>query len=247
MDGRRILTALMAIASVMLFGGLITGQEAKPAEPASAKFYEALIIMPIIPARSADAIQADLTRADEDRQKAEQAVAACNAQVIEAEGWIKLQKLDIDGLKLQIDAAKKEKRDGDKAALEAQKKEHELVQDFLEKLKSVREAALNLAKAQQVLASACRAAGQADQDLAQKRGTWAAQPAGDAGAVTAARSAFLAEETVSQALKDLADKQSEVYDKQKKLNDRRIDLAKARTVLLNDGRLKTAQPPVLAE
>ncbi len=39
MDGRRILTALMAIASVMLFGGLITGQEAKPAEPASAKFY----------------------------------------------------------------------------------------------------------------------------------------------------------------------------------------------------------------
>jgi hypothetical protein len=233
----------MAIASVMLFGDLIAGQEAKPAEPASAKFYEALIIMPIIPARSADAIQADLTRADEDRQKAEQAVAACNAQVIEAEGWIKLQKLDIDGLKLQIDAAKKEKRDADKAALEAQKKEHELVQDFLEKLKSVREAALNLAKAQQVLASAC----QADQDLAQKRGTWAAQPAGDAGAVTAARSAFLAEETVSQALKDLADKQSEVYDKQKKLNDRRIDLAKARTVLLNDGRLKTAQPPVLAE
>ena len=247
MDRRRILTALMAIALVMLCGGLITGQEEKPAEPASAKFYEALIIMPIIQVRSADAIQADLTRADEDRQKAEHAVAACNAQVIEAEGWIKLQKLDIDGLKLQIDAAKKEKRDADKAALEAQKKEHELVQDFLEKLKSVREAALNLAKAQQVLASACRAAGQAELDLSQKRGTWATLPAGDAGAVTAARSAFLAEETVSQALKDLADKQSEVYDKQKRLNDRRIDLARARTVLLNDGRLKAAQPPVLAE
>ncbi|HQK88720.1 MAG TPA: hypothetical protein PLU25_13945, partial [Acidobacteriota bacterium] len=103
------------------------------------------------------------------------------------------------------------------------------------------------AKAQQVLASACRAAGQAELDLAQKRGTWAALPAGDAGAVTAARSAFLAEETVSQALKDLADKQSEMYDKQKKLNDRRIDLAKARTVLLNDGRLQAVQPPVVAE
>lgn len=247
MDGRKTLAALMVIGSVMLFGSPIAAQEGQPPEAASAKFYESLIIMPIIPARAADAIQADLTRADEDRQKAEQAVAACNAQVIEAEGWIKLQKLDIDGLKLQIDAAKKEKRDADKAALEAQKKEHELVQDFLEKLKSVREASLNLAKAQQVLASACRAAGQAELDLSQKRDTWAALTAGDAGAVTAARSAFLAEETVSQALKDLADKQSDVYDKQKKLNDRRIDLTKARTVLLNDERLKTAQPPVIAE
>ena len=245
MSGYRIPAVIMTIAAAMLLGGLAAAQEAKPAEPEAAKFYEALIIMPIIPARAADAIQADLTRADEDRQKAEQAVAACNTQVIEAEGWIKLQKLDIDGLKLQIDAAKKEKRDADKAALEAQKKEHELVQDFLEKLKSVREAALNVAKVQQVLASAFRAAGQAELDLAQKRSTWAALPMGDPGAATAARSAFMAEETVAQALKDLADKQSEMFDKQKKLNDRRIDLAKSRTVLLNDGRLKAALPPAV--
>jgi hypothetical protein len=47
-------------------------------------------------------------------------------------------------------------------------------------------------------------------------------------------------------MKDLADKQIDVVSQQKKLNDCRVDLTKARTLLLNDERLKAAKPPVPA-
>jgi chromosome segregation ATPase len=140
----------------------------QPATSDAQKFYESLIRTPIVPQRDAGDIQEDLNAAGKRMQQTDKAADQAQARIKESEGWLATQKREMDALKDKTNAAKKEKREADKLTLEAQQKQMELVEDYLKKTKSIREAELDVAKAQKDLINSEMKAFRSESDLKDK-------------------------------------------------------------------------------
>jgi len=218
-------------------------QEA-PAAPAEGpnKLYQDVIKTPLVPPRSQDEIRQDQKRAEEDTERANKSIADAQARVKEAEGWVKAHKLEMDQLKKKIDAAKKEKRDSDKIMLEAQFKQLELVEDYLRRMQDVRSVEVEVAGAQKDLANSRKKAAEAELDLTGKADAWKQAPPSDPTFFQKARTASEAGANTLRAMREMADKNTDVASRFKKLADKRVALVEARNRLLSEDLIRAAQP-----
>lgn len=204
------------------------------------KFYEDLIRAPIIPTRSAGDIRADLSAAEQDMQHADKAIPEAQTRVQEAERWLTTQKGESDALKAKISAAKKEKREADKISLEGQRKQLELVEEYLKRTKAIRETELDLAKAQKELAAAEMKVYQAEDDLNKKKEAIQNARPSEPNLAKIVLEGAQAGENALKLMKTMADRNNDVASRMKQLADRRIDLAEARNKLLSEDRIRAA-------
>jgi len=224
---------------VALLAGLTSLAPAQQA-PAADPFYESVIRAPIIPARAAADIQADLDAADKNRKAAEKAIADAHARVKEADDWSTQQRALIEDVKAKAAAAKKEKREADKVALDAQQKQLELVLEYLKKTKSAREAEMDLAQAQKDQLDAQYKALTAEDDLRKSvERIKTAGPKDPSIAKTVMNTVSLAQTTL-QLMKTASDKNADVAGRAKRLADRRIELADSRNKLITEDRIRKA-------
>ena len=211
------------------------GEEARPKE-----FYEELIRTPIVPPRNSEDIQEDRSAAEKDMQQIDKAIPDAQARIKEADGWMAKLKVEMDGVKTKINAAKKDKRDADKVTLEAQQKQLQLVEDYLKKMKAIREAELDLAKAQKDLVTSELKTYQAESDLQKKAAAMKATDPKAPGAAKAVLDAAQAGENTLKVMKDMASKNEDVAGRAKRLADRRLELVQARNKLLSEDRIQGA-------
>jgi chromosome segregation ATPase len=184
----------------------------------------------VIPVRTQEEIQADVQRADEALQKSKESAAAAQKRVAESDGWLRTQKAEIQSIDKKIDVAKKDKQETEKIQLEADKKSAQLVEAFLGKMKSVREAELDLAKTQSEMIQMQKAAWNAELEWSRKRD--AAMKAGEAQFRQAGQAALAAQKDAIRQLKNSADKEQDLAGKRKRVGDARLDLFDAREKLI---------------
>ncbi len=218
------------VLAASILGIALAQAPGNPAAKEATKLFEELIKAPVIPARSADAIKADLKQADQEMRTAGDRVSTAQKRVQEAEQWIRTQKAVVKKIGMEIKTAKKEKRETDKITLEAERKKEQIVQDFLEKMKSVRSAELNLTKTAREVISARRSALEAELDWIRKRET--AMKASQTNFTAAGMAALAAQRKALKLFKTKADKEKNLGDRQKRVADSRIALFDAREKLI---------------
>ena len=233
-----IYVQLLILVFLIMLPSAATAQESSED---SNRFYEALIRAPILPQRDAEAIQSDLENKQRQITQSEKAITDAEAQVNEAKGWISTQKKEIDALKAKIKTAKKEKRDADKVIMEGQKKQLELVADYLKKTKEVRDSELDLAKSQKDLMNAEAEVYEAELDLRKKADSLMSSTPSDPNLPGLALEATQAAENTLMLIRAMADKDESVAGRIKKIAERRVDLVKARNRLLTEDRIRKAE------
>lgn len=203
-------------------------------------FYEELLQARIIPARSEDAIRNEMRDVQKAQEQSGQPIAAAQKRVQEADGWLAKLKTQSDDVKNKLNLAKKEKRESDKVTLEAQQKQLNLVDDYLKKMKSVREAELDVATTHKGVLDAQVKALQGEMDLAKKTEAVKAAGAKAPNIATLATAAMKSADTALQAMKASSDKSQDYAGKMKQLNDKRLDLAQSRSKLATEDRIRAA-------
>ena len=217
---------------------VLTAQQPPGADVRGKKFYEELIATPIVPLRAPKDIQEDLKATDNGMVQADKAIAGAQARIKESEGWLAALKGEMDGLKGKANIAKKEKREADKLTLEAQLKQLELVEEYLKKTKSIRDAELDFGRARKEQAGAERKVYEAESGLNSK--VAAIKSAGPQAANLSKLVVEGAEagEKVLKLIKEMADKNEDAAGRMKQLAERRIELAQARNKLLSEDRIR---------
>lgn len=229
------------VAACALVAASLLAAQQPPAEDAQAKkFYEDLIRTPIVPQRSAEDIQDDLNAAEKRMQQTDKAIDQAKARIKESEGWITTQKSEQDALKAKINAAKKEKREPDKLALEAQQKQLELVEDYLKKWKAIREAELDVAQAQKDLLNSEMKVYRSESDLKNKVDRIKTAGPQDPNLGKIVLDATQTGEDTLKAMETMASKNEDVAGRMKRLAERRLELAQARNKLMSEDRIRGA-------
>jgi chromosome segregation ATPase len=201
-------------------------------------FYEAIIRAPIVPQRDEEAIKSDLENAKKQIQQCDKSIKDAETKVSEAKGWIDTLKKEVDGLNDQIKMAKKEKRDADKLTFEAQKKQLELVEDYLKKMKNVRDGELDLAKSHKDLMNAEAQAYEAELDLRKKADSLKNSRPSDPDLSKLAMEATQAAENTLRLMKTMAGKNADVAGRLTNIADRRVELVQARNKLVTEDRIR---------
>lgn len=201
-------------------------------------FYEELIRKPIIPDRNAGEIEADLDAARAKAQQSDQPISDAQARVKEADGWLSQIKSEIDRVNGDIDSAKREKRNADKMASDAQKKQLELVQDYLKKVKSSRETQLDVAKTQKDAHNAQVKALEAEAAAKKKLDAFRALGPDDPNLTNVFLAAMKSGENALQRWRDWAQKNADVADLTRRVADRWLDAESARGKLFSEARIK---------
>jgi chromosome segregation ATPase len=225
---------------VLAFAALCAAQQPSGEDAQAKKFYEDLIKAPIVPLRNTEDIQEDLKAADKQSKQVDKAVSDAQARITEADGWLATHKHEMDGLKAKLQAAKKEKREADKVTLEGQLKQLDLVEDYLKKTKSIREAERDLAKSQKELVGAGTKVFQGELDLNKKVESIRNADPTSPDLTKIVLEATQAGENTLQAMKTLADTGEDVASRMKRLAERRLELAQARNKLLSEDRIRRA-------
>lgn len=209
-----------------MFSLQIQAQEAAPtatsAQTAEDKSFQEIINAPLIAPRSQDDIQADIKSSQQDVAAADKRITTALDGLNKANQMLQLQKGEVDALKKKIDLVKKEKREADKISLEAEKKKADLIEDFLEKYRTVAEAGVDEAKSEKDLSQAQIGAFTAELELSQKRED--RDKAGSAAMASANLNVSTAQDKALRAFKTVADKNKGVADKLSNLANKRIDL-----------------------
>ena len=179
-----------------------------------------------------------MNAAEKRSQQLDKAIDQAQARVKESEGWITTQKTEQDALKTKINAAKKEKREPDKLALEAQQKQLDLVEDYLKKWKAIREAELDVAKAQKDLVDSEMKVYRSEADLKKKVDDMrSAGPENPNLGKIVLEGTKAGEDTLKQ-METMASKNEDVAGRMKRLSQRRLELAQARNKLLSEDRIR---------
>ena len=225
---------------------LVTAVTGLPAYPQTAntgdakKFYEELIRSPIVPGRSADEIKADLQRAEEDKKRAGKVISDAQARDKQSSGWVKQHKAEIKTAKDKIKAAKKEKRESDFIGLQAERKQLELVEDYLKTVAAVRKTEVNQGRAMKNIAEAGQQAFSAELELQGKVETWAKSSADSPGYVEAGFQVTQTAEKTLNLMEKMAAAQAELANREKRLAAARVKLVVARNKLLTEDRIRSA-------
>jgi hypothetical protein len=130
---------------------------------------QALGFIDVIPARSTDRIQNELSNSKADEREADARIAEMSSQRAQTKAMIEVKKQEISTVDARIKLADKQKAEGDKTALEAEKKVAERQKQFLERREALRGAELDQAKAAKQLARAEQKALDLELQLANRR------------------------------------------------------------------------------
>jgi len=236
---------LLRLLLLVAMTGLVAYPQAGGSEGAA--FYEELIRSPIVPDRSTDEIKADLQRAEEDKKRADRAINDAQARQKQASEWVKQHKVEIKASKDKVKAAKKDKRESDVVQLQADRKQLELVEDYLKTFTGLRKTEVNQGKAMKSVADAERQAFSAELDLQNKFGTWMKSPADSPGYVEAALQAVDAAEKTLRLMEKMAAARADLADRGKRLASTRVKLVVARNKLVTEDRIRSAGEALTAE
>lgn len=207
----------------------LAAQAVMPTQTAADSF------LALIPPRSAAEIQRDLVSAEQDRVAAD--AAQRNAVSLRAgtEARIQAKKNEIETAKDRTSIAKREKREGAVASLEAERKALEREKDLLERRKSLRETEIDLAKKQGELAGLRRQALELENQLALKRAERARVAPGGAEAVRLDQIILDVERGALEAQKRRSERERDVVDREKQVIERRLQIFDARRKLFGGG------------
>mgnify|MGYP000947947526 CR=1 FL=1 len=204
----------------------------------AAPFYEPLIRKPIIPDRNAGEIEADLDAARTKAQQSDQPISEAQARLKEADGWLSQIKGEIDRVNGNIDLAKREKRNADKMALDAQKKQLEMVQDYFKKVRSSRDAQLDVARNQKDASNAQVKALEAEAAAKKRLDTFRSLGPDDPNLTNVFLDAMKSGENALQRWRDWAQKNLDVAELTRRVADRWLDAESARGKLFSEARIK---------
>lgn len=182
----------------------------------------------VLPARSEDRIRDQLDEAGELEREALAELSAAQAEKDRTKGLIAAKKQEISSLDSRRKLAEKNKQEGEKVALEAEKKDAERHKAFLERRASLHDAEIERAKAAQKLAQATTRALQMEQELASRRGD--RQRGAAVGAASTRRQDAVIVELEGRTLevkREQAEAAKKVADKDVDIARRRLELHKA--------------------
>jgi len=185
--------------------------------------------MIVIPIRSAQDISSDLEHATATRQlviaRNEQAVERLN----EIANAIETRESSIDGINDRKDRAKDTGRESEETSLKIEEKANKQAIDLLKRLKSLREAEVDVAKAEEDHADMAILVLQREGDLQVKRSEydWPSTSMGELARNTASQVLGELEVDLLKLQEDLAGATQKVASKEKKVVEQRIKLHEA--------------------
>jgi hypothetical protein len=158
-----------------------------------------------------------------------------------AKAHIEVKKKEIELTKSRIDAAKKQQNAVDADAFESQKKVLELELKLLERRAQLYAAEVELGEAVRDAARARAKANEREMDLALKRQEIAALSRGALSQGTVAQALQLSaqlhdlEKKALEAMRDMAGKEADTAQKEKKIAERRLAILEAQKTLSRQG------------
>jgi len=178
--------------------------------------------------RDLDAARALKPQAEADGQKA-------SGDVIQSKATLDIKKKELEGLKTQLDVAKKAKNKTEIATLDNQRQHLELDIKLLERLVAVRESQVELAQSRRTLADASRLALESELEMGKKRTGWDSlitPGAASAQNIVALQVEIRNDELrVLQAMQVRSVKAEEVAKKESQLIERQIAVLEADTAI----------------
>jgi hypothetical protein len=170
MSARRLLAIALAAVLAGPVGGLgaqdsaaarpgaddaVQGQgPARPTGHAAPTLAEQLGFVEVLPARSTERVRADLDDARSDQREAEAEVARHNDEKERTKAMVEVKKREISTIEARRKLAGKSKQEGEKVTLQAEKKDLERYQEFLERRVQLHEAEADQAESAKALAQA---------------------------------------------------------------------------------------------
>lgn len=203
---------------------------AAPVAPASSRaaIGAQLGFVDVLPTRTPDRIQALLDNAAALGRDGQMELVNAQAEREKTKGMLAASKQEISSIDSKRKVAEKNKEEGEKVALQAEKKDAERHKQFLERRLDLHEAEIDRAKAIQKLAVTMTSALQMEQQLATRRAGRAQTSASDpAGAQRQDVVIIELEGKGLEAKRQQAEAEKQVADKDVDLAKRRLELHKA--------------------
>lgn len=197
--------------------------------------------MVLVPLRADADIRNDLTAARMREASAEVAVRQAKDVQARAKAHIEVKKKEIELTKSRIDAAKKAQNAVDAGAFESQKKVLELELKLLERRSQLYAAEVELGEAVRDAARSRAKACEREMDLALKRQEIAALSRGALSQGTVAQAVQMSaqlndlEKKTLEAMRDMAGKEADTAQKEKKIAERRLAILEAQRTLSRQG------------
>lgn len=223
----------MSLQSRFLPGLFLTSMLALPMPvaaqaPAPTPSFVAEGFMVLVPPRSLESIDADLTASDAALLEAQTAVSAAMSQRDGARTNVEAKKLEIAAIKRQQSTAKANKNEVELASLTSSRKALERELSLLEQRESLRDAEIDLARQSVELANLTRRALSFERELVLKRleRTNLTEP----GPVTSSLDRVILdlEAQTLAARVELADKAVDVATREKRVAERQLKINEAR-------------------
>ncbi len=218
------LSVFLAIALTAVTGYAQGPQRPLPADPQ----------MVVIPVRSAQEIATDLENARVTRELAIHRKEQAVERLRQIAGAIDSRESSIDDINNRTDDARDNQRKSEETSLKIEKKANQQAIDLLKRLKSLREAEVDAAEAEENHADIAIMVLQREGDLQQKRSEYnwpSIASTGDLSRNTAGQVLRELEVDLLDLQKDLANATQEVASKQKKVVEQRVKLHEAQTKL----------------
>jgi hypothetical protein len=181
----------------------------------------------IVPARPVEEISKDIEVLQMYRARAKVLMEDAKTQVLKIESLIDLKEKELKLLESRMEAAEKEKREAEAAALKSQTEGVERIQELLGLRKEMHEASIAAAEAVVAYVGAAEDTYEQEIVLAKKRGERTAQ----AGSGGAAAALAITDQRIREMETDLLNSQSATLSKQETSISRQEDLVEARQKL----------------
>lgn len=178
-----------------------------------------LVLPPLADVRGQNELATEIEASRALRAGAENRMLKARERTVRWKAQVEIQKAREETLKRKIDLAKKEKREGDKRDLEAEKKREEKVRAYYDSMRQAMEAAAEFHKASFEYAQARVSAAELEQRLGERWGAggYEARIAGDARNM---------EKRLLESVKERSEKLSDLASREKSLADKRLDVLK---------------------